>query len=328
YTQILKKKLFVGTNLSADYINSVIEKIKNKNWAINIISKSGTTLEPAISFRILRELLEKKHGAEANKYIVSVTSGDSGTLHDISKSQKYDTYTIPNNIGGRYSITTPVGLFAMKFMGIDIAKVMKGSQKAMNELLIDDIEKNPAYKYAAAKYILSKDNQVELYANYDPRLAYFSEWVKQLHGESQGKDDKGLFPASVTNSADLHSLGQFIQDGTKLLFETVLWVENENTELKLSSTKSNDDNLNFLSGKNISWVNKQAFNGVVKAHYEDAKVSNIILNVKDFSEETFGYLIYFFFVSVAMSCYMIDVNPFDQPGVEVYKSYMKDLLNK
>ncbi|NQX83893.1 MAG: glucose-6-phosphate isomerase [Mycoplasmataceae bacterium] len=323
-----KEVIFVGTNLSADYINSVIKKIENKNWAINIISKSGTTLEPAVSFRIFRQLLEEKHGSKANRYIAAVTSGSTGTLYNIAKKEEYDTYVIPDNIGGRYSVTTPVGLFAMQFMGINIDNVMKGSAKAQKELLVNDIDKNPAYKYAAAKHILSNGKNIELYVNYDPRMTYLSEWIKQLHGESQGKDGKGIFPASVTNSADLHSLGQFIQDGSKVLFETVIWSSKERTKLKLPKSKSNDDNLNFLAGKDLSWINEQAFKGVVKAHYKDAGVDNIILDIKDFSEETLGYLIYFFFVSVAMSCYMIDVNPFDQPGVEIYKSYMKDLLNK
>lgn len=327
-----KEVLFVGTNMSNDYINSIIKRLEKRKWAINIISKSGTTLEPAVSFRIFRELLEAKYGKKAKDFIVATTDANKGTLHDLALNKGYTMYTIPDNIGGRYSVTTPVGLFPMQFMGIDINEVLLGSKQAMEELSTENLKDNQAYKYATARYLLSNDAKnkkpVELYVNYNPKLIYISEWLKQLYGESEGKDDKGVFPASVTNSADLHSLGQFIQDGTKLLFETVLWVEKENTSLLVPKTATNDDNLNYIANKEVSWANEQAFKGVVKAHFEKGKIDNIIINIPDFKDKTLGYMIYFFFISTAASCYMLDVNPFNQPGVEVYKSYMKELLSK
>ena len=320
---------FVGNNISPNYINELIEYIGDKDFAINIISKSGTTTEPAIAFRVFREFLETKYGiAEARDRIFVTTDKEKGALKKLADEENYETFIIPDNIGGRYSVLTPAGLLPIAVAGIDIDKLMFGAKNGEDDYSDTNIKYNPCFKYAVVRNLLyKKEKTVEILANYEPKFHYFNEWWKQLFGESEGKDKKGIFPAGVDFSTDLHSLGQYIQDGRRNLFETVLWVKETKTDIKIKQDEDNVDGLNFLAGKTMSFVNQKAMQGTVKAHV-DGGVPNIIIELKRLDEETIGELIYFFELACAISGNLLGVNPFDQPGVEAYKKNMFKLLGK
>ena len=320
---------FVGNNISPNYINELIDCIGDKDISINVISKSGTTTEPAIAFRIFREYLESKYGAdEANRRIYVTTDKKKGALKKLADDEEYETFTIPDNVGGRYSVLTPVGLLPIAVAGINIDKLMEGAKKAQEEYSESSLKYNPCYKYAIARNILYKKNKtIEVLANYEPKLHYFTEWWKQLFGESEGKEHKGIFPAGVDLSTDLHSMGQYIQDGRRDLFETVINVEESKTDIKIKRDEDNIDGLNFLAGKTMDFVNKQAMKGTVEAHVSGG-VPNIIININKLDEETIGELIYFFELACAISGNILGVDPFDQPGVEAYKTNMFRLLGK
>ena len=320
---------FVGNNISPNYINELIECIGDKDFSINVISKSGTTTEPAIAFRVFREFLETKYGiAEARDRIFVTTDKESGSLKRLATEENYETFVIPNNIGGRYSVLTPVGLLPIAVAGIDIDKLMIGAKNGQDDYSDLNIKYNPCFKYAIARNILYNHNKtIEILANYEPKLHYFNEWWKQLYGESEGKNKKGIFPAGVDFSTDLHSLGQYIQDGRRDLFETVISVKETKTDIKIKQDEDNVDGLNFLAGKTVSFVNKKAMEGTVAAHVQGG-VPNILIEIKRLDEETIGELIYFFELACAISGNLLGVNPFDQPGVEAYKKNMFRLLGK
>ena len=321
--------IFVGNNLSPDYINDVIEVLEGKDFSINVISKSGTTTEPAIAFRIFREILEGKYGIkEARKRIYVTTDKKKGALKQLSEAEGYESFVIPDDVGGRFSVLTAVGLLPIAASGLDIDKIMEGARFAMDKYSDSSLEYNQCYQYAVARNLLyERDKSVEMLVSYNPRMHYFIEWWKQLFGESEGKDGKGLFPAGAEFTTDLHSLGQYIQEGRKILFETVLDIENSNTDITINMDEDNLDNLNYLYGKKLSYVNKMAMQGTIKAHSE-GDVPNIIVHIVKLNEETIGELIYFFEKACAMSAELLEVNPFNQPGVEKYKTNMFKLLKK
>ena len=321
--------IFVGNNLSPDYINDVIEVLEGKDFSINVISKSGTTTEPAIAFRIFREILEGKYGIkEARKRIYVTTDKKKGALKQLSEAEGYESFVIPDDVGGRFSVLTAVGLLPIAASGLDIDKIMEGARFAMDKYSDSSLEYNQCYQYAVARNLLyERDKSVEMLVSYNPRMHYFIEWWKQLFGESEGKDGKGLFPSGAEFTTDLHSLGQYIQEGRKILFETVLDIENSNTDITINMDEDNLDNLNYLYGKKLSYVNKMAMQGTIKAHSE-GKVPNIIIHIDELNEETVGQLIYFFEKACAMSAELLEVNPFNQPGVEKYKTNMFKLLKK
>ncbi len=323
------KIYFVGNNMSSSYILDILKLCENKEVSINVISKSGTTTEPAIAFRIFREFMENKYGKEeAKKRIYCTTDQRKGTLKELSDANGYKTFVIPDNIGGRFSVLTAVGLLPIAVSGVNIDELMKGAAKAQLDFSNADISKNICYKYAAIRNILyRKGKLIEVFASYEPNLLMLAEWWKQLYGESEGKDGKGLFPAAVQFSTDLHSMGQYIQDGNRIMFETVLFLNREKSGITIKESKENGDGLNFLTGKTVSYVNKKAFEGTLIAHC-DGGVPNILIDIKDDSESTLGYLIYFFEKACAISGYMLGVNPFNQPGVEAYKKNMFALLGK
>ena len=320
---------FVGNNISPNYLNELIECIGDKDFSINVISKSGTTTEPAIAFRVFREFLETKYGvAEARDRIFVTTDKEKGALKKLAEEENYETFVIPDNIGGRYSVLTPVGLLPIAVSGIDIDKLMSGAKIAQDDYSDINIKYNSCFKYAVARNILYKRNKtIEILANYEPKLHYFNEWWKQLYGESEGKNKKGIFPAGADFSTDLHSLGQYIQDGKRNLFETVISVKETKTDIKIKQDEDNVDGLNFLAGKTMSFVNKKAMEGTIAAHV-DGGVPNIVIEIKKLDEETIGELIYFFELACAISGNLLGVNPFDQPGVEAYKKNMFKLLGK
>lgn len=322
--------IFLGQTFSSDYVYETLEYIKDKKFAINVISKSGTTTETAISFRLVKELLEKKVGKkEAQKAIFATTDASKGALKELSIKEGYQTFVLPGDVGGRYSVFTAVGLLPLAVAGIDVKALMKGAHKAMVELRNPSLKENQAYKYAVIRdYFYRNGKQVELFVSYEPKLVQLGEWFKQLFGESEGKDIKGLLPDSATFSTDLHSLGQFIQDGSKVLFETILFVKHPLHEVIIPEDKEDLDGLNYLKGKSLQFVNEKAFLGTLQAHTEVGKVPNCILEVEKLDTETMGYLFYFFMKTCAMSAYLLDVNPFNQPGVEVYKKNMFHLLGK
>lgn len=322
--------IFLGQTFSSDYIYDTLNYLKDKKFAINVISKSGTTTETAISFRLLKDLLEKQIGKEAaRKAIFATTDKEKGALKTLATKEGYQTFVLPSNIGGRYSVFTAVGLFPMAVANIDIDSLLKGTHKAMIELRNPNINENNAYKYAIIRdYFFNHNKQVEMFVTYEPRLTQLSEWFKQLFGESEGKEGKGLLPDSATFSTDLHSLGQFIQEGSKVLFETILYIENPNHQVVVPFDKENLDGLNYLQNKDMKFVNEKAFLGTLKAHTEVGKVPNVVLNVEKLDAYNLGYLFYFFMKTCAMSAYLLDVNPFNQPGVEVYKKNMFHLLGK
>lgn len=322
--------IFMGQTFSPNYIAQVLEYLKGKNFAINVISKSGTTTETSISFRLLKELLVKQIGKEgAKKAIFATTDKEKGALKSECVKEGYETFTLPGDIGGRYSVLTPVGLFPLACAGIDIDKMLLGAKDAREEFQNPDLEKNICYQYACSRdYFYRHNKPVELYVTYEPQFSQISEWLKQLFGESEGKEKKGLLPDSVTFSTDLHSLGQFVQDGTPLLFETILMVDEPRQDIKVPHDEEDLDGLNYLEGKDLNYVNHKAFEGTLKAHVEDGKVPCNIITVEKMDDYNLGYLFYFFMRACGMSAYMLDINPFNQPGVEIYKRNMFHLLGK
>lgn len=320
---------FTGNSISSNALSELIEICEGKDVSINMISKSGTTTEPAIAFRVFRELLEKKYGKEgARERIFCTTDKAKGTLKELATKEGYETFVVPDDVGGRFSVLTAVGLLPIAVAGADIDALMAGAAKAESDFDNSDLMTNDCYKYAALRNILyRKGKSTEILVSYEPAFALMNEWFKQLYGESEGKDNKGLFPASVIFSTDLHSMGQYIQDGRRNLFETVVLFDKCKREITLGTDPENVDGLNFLSGKTMDFVNKKAFEGTVLAH-TDGGVPNIVLNVEEMTETELGYLIYFFEKACAISGYLLGVNPFDQPGVESYKKNMFALLGK
>lgn len=322
------KIYFVGNNISPDYLNNIIKLCEGKRLSVNVISKSGTTTEPALAFRVFKKIMEDTYGKEdAAKRIYATTDAKKGTLKELATKEGYETFVIPDNVGGRYSVLTAVGLLPIAAAGFDISKLMCGARKASNDFKKCTPE-NDCYKYARARNILlKKGKNIEIMACYDPDWAKMNEWYKQLYGESEGKDQKGIFPASVIYSTDLHSMGQFVQDGSRNIFETVIDIEKPRHDFFLEKDKENADGLNFLSGQNMSIVNKKAMEGTIIAHC-DGNVPNIVLHLDKKDEENLGYAIYFFEKACAVSGYLLGVNPFNQPGVEAYKKNMFALLGK
>lgn len=320
---------FTGNSISSNALSELIEICEGKDVSINMISKSGTTTEPAIAFRVFRELLEKKYGKEgARERIFCTTDKARGTLKELATKEGYETFVVPDDVGGRFSVLTAVGLLPIAVAGADIDALMAGAAKAESDFDNSDLMTNDCYKYAALRNILyRKGKSTEILVSYEPAFALMNEWFKQLYGESEGKDNKGLFPASVIFSTDLHSMGQYIQDGRRNLFETVVLFNKCKREITLGTDPENVDGLNFLSGETMDFVNKKAFEGTVLAH-TDGGVPNIVLNVEEMTETELGYLIYFFEKACAISGYLLGVNPFDQPGVESYKKNMFALLGK
>ncbi|MCR5373633.1 MAG: glucose-6-phosphate isomerase [Solobacterium sp.] len=322
--------IFAGNTFSGTYMKQVMDYIKDKRTVVNVISKSGTTTETALAFRILRAHMEEKYGKEgARERILCTTDKARGVLKELADREGYETFVIPDDIGGRYSGLTAVGLLPMALAGINIREVMKGFLKANHDLNTDDLKANDAYRYAVERRILqARGYDVEMYVSYEMQMRSYMEWLKQLFGESEGKEGKGILPDSVIFSTDLHSLGQFIQEGKKVLFETVIEVKDPGCAMVVPEDAENSDGMNYLSGKKLDWVNAQAMEGTLKAHYETGNVPNLIITIPDMKAETFGYMCYWFFVACAMTCYMLDINPFNQPGVEVYKKNMFKLLGK
>jgi Glucose-6-phosphate isomerase len=320
---------FTGNSISSSAFAEILALCKDRDVCINVVSKSGTTTEPAVTFRILRQLLIDKYGEDgAAKRIFSTTDKAKGTLKEFSDKMGYETFVVPDDIGGRYSVLTAVGLLPIAVAGIDIDEMMKGAAEARDAYRSPAIDKNDCYKYAALRNILyRKGKTTEIFAAYEPSVQIFSEWWKQLFGESEGKDQKGIFPASVIFSTDLHSLGQYIQDGVRNIFETVLNLKSSNDEIIIPNDPNNIDGLNFISGKTLHEVNQTAMLGTIFAH-SDGGVPNIVLEVKDRSAHTFGHLAYFFEKACGISGYLLGVNPFNQPGVEAYKVNMFALLGK
>lgn len=321
--------LYVGNNLNANYINEIIDYVSDKDISINVISKSGKTTEPAIAFRIFRNLMENKYGIDgARKRIFVTTTKRKGALYKIAMQEKYVKLCIPENIGGRYSVLTPVGLLPMAVAGIDIDSIMEGAKLAQEKYNEENLKYNDCYKYAVVRNILYDDGKtIELLGTYEPKLSYFIEWWKQLFGESEGKNNSGIFPSGVTYTTDLHSLGQYVQEGRRELFETILNIKSVENDIVLGFDEENLDELNYIAGKKLSYVNKKAMEGTVKAHV-DGGVPNIIISIDKLDEHTLGHLIYFFEKACAMSGNILGINPFDQPGVEKYKENMFRLLGK
>ncbi len=319
---------FAGNSISSTYLNDLIELVGDRDFSVNIISKSGTTTEPAIAFRVFRDMLIKKYGADgAKERIYATTDKARGALKNSADNEGYETFVIPDDVGGRFSVLTAVGLLPIAAAGIDIDEIMRGAQEA-REAYKADFENNDCYKYAAVRNILNrKGKEIEMLISYEPALQYFAEWWKQLYGESEGKDQRGIFPASANFSTDLHSMGQYIQDGRRILFETVLNVQAPKKDIEILNDDENIDGLNFLAGKTVSYVNGKAFLGTVLAH-NDGGVPNMILNIPALDAYHFGNLVYFFEKACAVSGYMLGINPFDQPGVEAYKKNMFALLGK
>ncbi len=322
--------IYAGNHISEDYLFDLLKLLDKKDYSIVVISKSGTTTEPAIAFRVLKSHCEKKYGKDNSiSRIVAITDEKKGALRKLADDEGYDTFVIPDDVGGRFSVLTPVGLLPIAIAGFDIDKLCKGALDMRNICLNDNNpQTNQALKYVIARNSLySSGYKIELMVNYLPSLVYFTEWWKQLYGESEGKENKGLFPAGVSFSTDLHSMGQYIQQGERHLFETMIWVENSKHEMKVPYDESNIDGLNFLSGKRFNEVNEKAFIGTTLAHL-DGGVPIIKLRIPEMNEYYLGQLIYFFEFACAISGYVIDVNPFDQPGVEDYKKNMFAMLNK
>ena len=321
--------LYVGNNLSPNYLNELIEYIGDKDFSVNVISKSGTTTEPAIAFRIFREILENKYGIdEARSRIYATTDKEKGALKTLADKEGYEKFVVPDNVGGRYSVLTAVGLLPIAVAGIDIDKLMEGARNAQQRYDDPSLKYNECYQYAVARNILYKlYKNTEILANYEPKLHYFTEWWKQLYGESEGKEQKGIFPAGVDFTTDLHSMGQYIQEGRRNLFETVLSVENSKSDITVNSDDDNLDGLNYLTGKGLDYINKKAMEGTIKAHVT-GDVPNILISLKELNEYTIGELIYFFEKACAVSGMILGINPFNQPGVEEYKKNMFKLLEK
>ena len=320
---------FVGNSISSKYIKDLQDVLEGKDFSINIISKSGTTTEPAIAFRVFKEMLVQKYGREeANKRIYATTDRAKGALKNLANEEGYESFVVPDDVGGRFSVLTAVGLLPIAVSGADIDKLMEGAAAARKTALEAEYEKNPALLYAAVRNILlRKGKQIEVVANYEPSLHYVSEWWKQLYGESEGKDQKGIFPAAVDLTTDLHSMGQFIQDGARILFETVLNVEESEAEIVLQKEEKDTDGMNYLAGQTVDFVNKSAMNGTVLAH-TDGNVPNLMVRIPRQDAYSLGQLFYFFEFACGISGYLLGVNPFNQPGVESYKKNMFALLGK
>jgi glucose-6-phosphate isomerase len=334
FTPLLKSKhhdiIYAGQNIDEDYLSDLIEILEGRNYSIVVISKSGTTTEPALAFRILKNHLEKKVGKlSAAERIVAITDAKKGALRSLAETNGYETFVIPDDIGGRYSVLTPVGLLPIALTGIDIRSLVKGAKSMEEQTRINKhAESNPSLLYAAARNLLLQNGKpVEIMVGFTPKLHFFSEWWKQLYGESEGKDGKGIFPASVDFTTDLHSMGQYIQDGQRIIFETMISVKNPSKKLTIPLEKDDSDQLNYLAGKRLSEVNHSAETGTTLAH-NDGNVPIITISIPVLDEFYLGQMIYFFEMACALSGYILDVNPFDQPGVEAYKKNMFALLNK
>ena len=322
--------IFMGQTFSPNYVAQVLDYLRGKNFAINVISKSGTTTETSISFRLLKELLESQIGKEkAKKAIYATTDKSRGALKTLCNIEGYATYVLPDDIGGRYSVFTAVGTFPLACAGIDVDAFLKGAYDARKDVDNDDLDNNDCYRYAVSRHYLYKNNYpVEMYVTYEPQMSQISEWLKQLFGESEGKEKKGLLPGSVTFSTDLHSLGQFIQDGSPILFETILNIKEPNQDVTIPHDDDDLDGLNYLEGKSLAYVNEKAFKGTLAAHEETGNVPCNVLTIEKLDAHALGYLYYWFMRACAMSAYLLDINPFNQPGVEVYKKNMFHLLGK
>ena len=330
YSKDKVEMVFLGNTFSSTYIKQVLDYIADKEVCVNVISKSGTTTETALAFRLLKQFMEEKYGKEeARNRIVATTDKEKGTLKTIADKEGYETFVIPNDIGGRFSVITPVGLFPIAVAGIDIDALMSGVKKAYDDLSSPDLSKNDAYAYAVCRRILENQGKnVEMLVTYEMQMTMVAEWWKQLLGESEGKEEKGNLPTSANFSTDLHSLGQFVQEGKKVLYETLLLINKPALDMTFPHDEENLDGMNYLSGKSLDWVNKMACQGTLEAHEETGGVPNLILTLEDMSAESFGYMCYFFFRACAMTCYVLDINPFNQPGVEVYKKNRFRLLGK
>lgn len=329
YDDARTKVLFVGNNLSANYINDIIDIVKDKDFSINVISKSGTTTEPAIAFRIFRELIENKYGIEeARRRIFVTTDENKGALRKLSDIENYETFIIPDDVGGRFSVLTAVGLLPIAVSGIDIDALMTGAKYAEEKYSDKNLKYNDCYKYAVLRNLFYDNGKsIEMLVSYEPKMHYMIEWWKQLFGESEGKDGKGLFPVGAEFTTDLHSLGQYIQDGQRLMFETVLKFDKVNKDIEIHYDGDDLDNLNYLAGKMVSYVNDKAMEGTINAHV-DGGVSNLVIDIDVLNAESIGHLIYFFEKACGMSAKLLEVNPFNQPGVEKYKNNMFKLLKK
>lgn len=321
--------IFAGHQLSSSYLSDLIEYVKDKEFSVNVISKSGTTTEPAVAFRVFKKLLEEKYGKEdAKSRIYATTDKAKGALKSLATTEGYETFVVPDDVGGRFSVLTAVGLLPIAASGHDIEAMMQGADQARIDLSSDNLEENIAYQYAVIRNVLyNKGYTIEMLINYEPSLQYFNEWWKQLFGESEGKDFKGIYPSSANFSTDLHSLGQYVQEGRRDIFETVVKVQNPRADITIEADDNDLDGLNFLAGKTLDFVNTKAFQGTILAH-SDGGVPNLVVEVPQLDAFTFGYMVYFFELSVAMSGYLLGVNPFNQPGVEAYKQNMFALLGK
>ena len=321
--------VYAGNNLSSNYLNELIEYIGDKDFSVNVISKSGTTTEPAIAFRVFREILENKYGIdEARSRIYATTDKAKGALKTLAENEGYEQFVVPDNVGGRYSVLTAVGLLPIAVAGIDIDKLMEGARVAQERYNDPNLKYNECYQYAVVRNILYKlYKNTEILVNYEPKMHYFTEWWKQLFGESEGKDQLGIFPAGVDFTTDLHSMGQYIQEGRRNLFETVIRIEKANSDITIQEEEDNLDGLNYLAGKGLDYVNKKAMEGTIEAHVS-GDVPNVVIELPKLTEETIGHLIFFFEKSCAMSGMILGVNPFNQPGVEKYKKNMFRLLEK
>ncbi len=322
--------IYVGNTFSSNYIAQVVKYIEDKEFAINCISKSGTTTETSIAFRIFKDICEKRYGKEkAKERIIATTDKARGALKVLSDNNGYETFVIPDDIGGRYSVLTAVGLFPIAVAGIDVKAMLQGAADARKEYDNDDLMTNDCYRYAVARHILNNQGYAaEMFVTYELQLGMVAEWWKQLFGESEGKENKGILPTSGTFTTDLHSLGQFVQEGSKVLYETVLRVKEPQTDVVVPEDPDNLDNLNYLAGKTVDYVNKKACEGTIDAHTNVGGVPNIVIELDKMDAYGFGYMVYFFEKACAMSVYMLGVNPFNQPGVEVYKKNMFKLLGK
>ena len=320
---------FVGSNISSSYLNDVVQIIGERDFSVNVISKSGTTTEPAIAFRIFKKLAEQKYGKEGAKdHIFATTDKSRGALKKLADDEGYETFVVPDDVGGRFSVLTAVGLLPMAAAGVDIDEAMRGAAEAREAFMDGETAANDCFKYAALRNILyRKGKGIEILVNYEPALVMMGEWFKQLFDESEGKDQKGIFATSANFSTDLHSIGQYIQDGTRNVFETVLWVKKPRSESIIEETEENIDGLNYLAGKSLQYVNSKAYAGTLMAHM-DGGTPSIVLEIDRADAYHFGYLVYFFEKACAVSGYLLGVNPFDQPGVESYKKNMFALLGK
>jgi len=321
--------VFAGHHIDGAYLNDLIRYVQDKNCWLNVISKSGTTTEPGIAFRVLKEMMDKKYGAaEARKRIIAVTDQSKGALRQFAEREKYATFVIPDDVGGRFSVLTPVGLLPIAAAGLDVAVLLSGARAMAEQLTTPDISRNIANLYAGLRYLLySKGKFIEILSSFNPKLVYFAEWWKQLYGESEGKDHKGIFPASANFTADLHSLGQYIQDGRRMLFETFLTIASLPSDTIVPTAAADEDGLNYLAGRTFRDINAKAHQGTAMAHV-DGGVPNMTLEIPTLDEYWLGQLLFFFETAVAVSGYLLSVNPFDQPGVEAYKKNMFKLLGK